>query len=106
MGALIRFPGEGVRPAADPYAGLRDQVAEMFRSEAAQERQAAAERTQDACRRIASLALAASSLQTGSTPADERVVAEVVADLLETIEEMALHGARWLEEAPAASGRV
>lgn len=65
----------------------------------------AVERTQDACRRIASLALAASSLQTGSTPPDA-MVAEVVADLLDTIEELALHGARWLDESPAASGRV
>lgn len=110
MAAVIRFPCEAVRPAAEPYAGLREKVAEMFRSEAAaqaaQASPAAVERTQDACRRIASLALAASSLQTGSTPGDERVVAEVVADLLETIEEMALHGARWLEEAPAGSGRI
>ena len=54
---------------------------------------------------FASLALAASSLQTGSTPPDA-MVAEVVADLLDTIEELALHGARWLDESPAASGRV
>lgn len=64
----------------------------------------AVERTQAACRRIASLALAASSLQSGSFP-PEAMVPEMVVDLLETIEVMALHGARWLDEAPAASGR-
>ena len=48
MGAVIPFPWASVRPAAEPYAGLREKVAEMFRREAAaQASQAAVERQRE-----------------------------------------------------------